>query len=353
MKKNTFRKVMSGISALVMCLSLFAVSSVCVFADEEETDGTTGSTAQYASTDYANKADQFEAVMSQNADKDVVTFPLPEGYVEGITTRMKYILDGNLIKEKYSAKSFVLPFCGADLTIDGSYLAEVGGDRIEIQLQQCDPIAVQYSCPKCASTPKNDAGDTYTPYKGTLDSYKPVDASTSTYVCPRCKSDFKLSDCGEPEHNETLTGAIQIIETEKHPVVGAYVLELKMWSDNRAVSNFGTADSGITCTLKPSKESLDAAKAEDKFHSFNVYAYLSQTADYSNMEAVIDEEAGTATFRIQDRGWFYIAADKKGDAYLTPGQLLKQLLPFIIIAVVAVIAVVVVLVVLLKKKKAA
>ena len=99
MKKNTFRKVMSGISALVMCLSLFAVSSVCVFADEEETDGTTGSTAQYASTDYANKADQFEAVMSQNADKDVVTFPLPDCYVEAITTRMKYILHVNLIKE--------------------------------------------------------------------------------------------------------------------------------------------------------------------------------------------------------------------------------------------------------------
>lgn len=351
---KTIHKIISGLSAAALCLSMFAATSVCAFADET-TGGTssTGSTSQYASTDYANKREAFEALMTENASKTEIQFPAPENYVEGITTRMKYIVDGALIKEKYSDKTFIMPFCGADLIVDGSYLAEIGGARIEIQIEQVEPIAIQYTCPKCASTPK-ESGGTYTPLTGTLgDKFTLADENSSTYLCTRCKSSFALSECADPEHNETVKGAIQIIETEKHPVVGSYVLKLDIYSDNRAVSNFGTEESGVECTIKATKEALDSAKAEDKFDSFNVYAYMSQTSDYNNMEAVIDEEAGTATFRIRDRGWFYIAADKKGNAVLTPGQILQQWLPVIIIAAVVVIAGVVVLIVVLGKKKKA
>ncbi len=351
---KTVRKLFSGLSVVLMCLSLLCATSVCVMAEGEEGDKT-AETSKYASTDYANRKEDFEQLLSTATGAEV-TFPAPEAYVEGITTRMKYIVDGALIKEKYSDKTFIMPFCGAELKVAGSYLAEIGGSRIELQIEQVNPIAVQYSCPKCATTPKDDSGKFYTPMVGTLgDKFTLADESTGTYVCPRCKSSFTLNECAEPEHQETVKGAIQIIETEKHPVVGDYVLKLDIYSDNRAVSNFGTEESGITCTIKAAstKAAMDVAKSEEGFDSFNVYAYMSQTSDYNNMEAVIDEANGTATFLIRDRGWFYIAADKKGNAVLTAGQILKQWLPVIIIAAVVVIGGVVALIVVLGKKKKA
>lgn len=355
MKMKIMSRVISGAVALLLCAGLISGMMMTSFADGEE--GTTEEPAgkPYASTDYANHADQFEAFMAEKGTGDVVTFESPEGYADGITTRVKFIVDGTVIKEKYSAKAFVMPFCGVDLKVDGGFLADIGGERIEIEIEKIKPIIFMYNCPKCTSTDKvdkdgNPTGEKYKQHSGTLDKYTHVEGDN--YICPRCSSTFTLSEAGEPDHNQVVDGGISIIETDKHPVVGGYVFDIKIYSDGSAIKEFSTANGGIEATIKVGGEAISAAKAENSKAKFNVYAYLAQANTYENMEATIVEADGTGTFKIKDRGWFFIAADDPADEVLTIDQLIKKWAPVVVIAVVAVIAIVVVLLIVLKKKKA-
>lgn len=348
-------RVISGAVALLLSVGLIGGMMMTSFADGEEgAEEAAGSV--YASTDYANHEDLFEAFMAENGTGDVVTFPAPEGYTEGTTVRVKYILNGKLIGEKYSGKKFVMPFADTELKIDGAFLAEIGGERIDIQVEKRVPIRLEYKCPKCELTDEvdkdgNPTGNKYKPYTGTLDKYDLVEGDQ--YLCPKCKSTFALSEAGEPEHLEVVDGGISIIENDKHPVVGGHVYELKIYSDGKAISEFSSDKGGIEASIKLGGEALTAAKNENSKARFNVYAYLGQEKTYENMVASVDEANGVATFKIKDRGWFFLAADDPANEVLTIGQILKKWLPIIIVAVVVVIAAVVALIVILKKKGAA
>lgn len=355
MKMKIMSRVISGAVALLLCAGLFAGMMMTSFADGEE--GTTEAPAgnPYAPTDYANHADLFETLMTENGSNAVVTFPLPEAYAEGITTRVKYIVDGTVIKEKYSDKDFVMPFCGVELKVDGSYLAEIGGKRIEIQIEKRNPILLEYACPKCATVDEidktgNPTGNKYKTHTGTLEKYENVEGDQ--YLCPRCASTFTLAEAGDPERYEVVDGALSIIEKDRHPVVGTYVYELKIFSDGKAINTFASDAGGIEATIKVGADAISAAKAESSKTVFNVYAYLAQGKTYENMAATISEADGTATFKIKDKGWFFIAADDPADVIWTFDQLVQKWAPIVIIAVVAVIAIVVVLIIVLKKKKA-
>lgn len=347
MKNKMIGRAVSAVTAAVLCAGMVSGMMFSSFAAEE------GDLSLYASTDYANRTDLFDELMAANEGNSTVTVPYPEQYVEGVTERVKYIVNGQVIAEKYSDRTFVMQFCGVDLTFDGSFLAKIGGERIEIQVEKTEPIILQYTCPKCESTAKPEGG-TYTAYEGTLDKFQ--SAGDDKYICPRCSSEFSLSECGDPVHMEVVKGGIQIIEDDKHPVVGGYVYELNVYSDNRAIEDYGTDDSGVKATIKLGTEAIAAAKNEDSSVKFNVYAYLGQSKVYENMAGTVDESNGTAQFRVVDRGWFFLAADKPGDVVLSQGQMLTKALPFIIIGAVVVIAIVVVVIVLVtksSKKKAA
>lgn len=356
MKMQNFRRALGLAGALFMAVSMMFVMPV--FADEE--GSSTDETSQYASTDYANKKELFEQVAG--AEGNTVTFPLPEAYKEGVTTRMKYIVDGTVIKEKYSNKTFVMPFCGVDLTFDGAFLAEIGGKRIEIAIEQKEPIAVQYSCPKCTTTVKRvKSGDTYIPdpsgkcystaNSDVIENYEKT--ADGNYICPKCGSTVTMAEFGEPEHNERITGAKTLIETDKHSVVGSYVVKLDIYSDGKAISTYDVNGKGIKATLKVDAGAMTSAKNEGK-SLFNVYAYMSHSKTYDNMAASINEGNGTATFTVKDSGWFYIAADDKNSQTLSQEQMLKKtltwLIPVIVIVLVAAAAAVIFF---LKKKKAA
>ena len=339
MMKKTAIRLLSVLFAVALTVCMLSGVMLSVFAEEEPAaDGT----AKYASTDYANKSELFDALMAEVGSAATVDVPIAEGYDESITERMKYIVNADLIGESYSDKEFIFHFCGVDLAVDGSYLKAVGGKRVEIQIEKIEPIALYYTCPKCEAAGKK-------PYEGALDSYEVVEEGVS-YVCPRCKEQFALTEAGEPSHNEVVKGAITLIEEKKHHVVGTYVYQLKMYSDGRAVSEYGTKDSGITATVKPGAKAVDAAKSENSKAIFSVYAYLAKEGIYDNMEATVDEAAGTATFTVKDRGWFYLAADDPSDAEYTPAQIFMKWLPVIIICAVVVIAAVVILIVVLSKK---
>jgi len=361
MKNKTLRRILGLAGAFVLSMMLvlptFAEGELIATADGETAD----ETAQYASTDYANKSELFEQVVAA-ANGNTVSFPLPEAYAEGVTTRMKYIVDGSVIKEKYSDKTFVMPFCGVELSFDGAFLAEIGGKRIEIAIEQKEPIAVQYSCPKCTSTVKRTKkngeyvadpdGKCYTTaYSDVIENYEKVD--DNTYICPKCGSTVAMSEFGEPEHNERITGAKTLIEENKHSVVGQYVIKLDIYSDGKAISTYDVNGKGIKATLKVSPDAMTSAKNEGK-STFNVYAYMSHAKTYDNMGAEISEANGTATFTVKDSGWFYIAADDKSSVELNQEQQTKKLLTWLIPVVVIVIVLVVALIVFLnmKKKKA-
>ena len=358
MKMKNLHRVLAFAGALVMA---FGMSFALPMFAEGEDAAASDDTAQYASTDYANKKDLFEQVMAAT-EGTTVTFPLPDAYKEGVTTRMKYIVDGALIKEKYADKTFVMPFCGIDLTFDGAFLAEVGGKRIEIAVEQKVPIAIQYSCPKCTTTVKRvKSGDTYvadpngktysSAYSDVLESYEK--AGEDSYICPRCGSTIAMSEFAEPEHNERVTGAKTLIEEKKHAVVGQYVVKLDIYSDGKAISSYEANGKGIEGKLKVDPQAMESAKSEGR-NTFNVYAYMSHSKNYDNMGATVDAANGTATFKVQDSGWFYIAADDRSSTELNADQQLKNtlkwLIPVIVIVLVAVAAVVAFLV--MKKKKA-
>ena len=346
-------RVISGAVALLLCAGLIGGMMMTSFADGEEGEEAAGPV--YASTDYANHEDQFIAFMDGEGDKQTVTFPLPEGYKEGDTVRVKYIVNGALIGEKYSGKAFVMPFANSELKIDGAFLAEIGGKRIDIQIEKRLPIRLEYKCPKCELTDEvdkdgNPTGNKYKPHTGALDKYDLVEGDQ--YLCPKCKSTFTLSEAGEPEHLEVVDGGISIIENDKHPVVGGYVYELKIYSDGKAISEFSSDKGGSEASIKLGGEAFTAAKNENSKAVFNVYAYLGQERTYENMGATVDQANGVATFKIKDRGWFFVAADDPANAIYTPWQIFMKWLPIIIVGVVVIAAAVVVLIVVLKKKNA-
>ncbi len=235
---------------------------------------------------------------------NTVTLPYPEEYTQGTTLRMKYIFDAKVMKEKYTSYTFVLPFAGVDLTVKGSYFTKLAEDaeRVEFSLK--------------ASVP------------------------------------FKLDNAGKEA--EAVRGAMDIIKDEEkpHPVVGDYVFEFNIYVNNVAIYDVGAKDKDISVKINANKEQFDAAKGGDSGKKYNVYAYLDASSavgdeTYDNMSAKIDEANATATFPLQNVGWFFLACDEKGNSEGGNGWLLWV----IIGAGVVVVAAVVVAVVLAASKK--
>lgn len=236
---------------------------------------------------------------------NTVILPYPEAYIQGTTLRMKYIFDASVIKEKYSDKTFVLKYAGAELTVKGSYFNKLAADaeRVEFSLKASVPFKKD-----------NDGNDA-----------------------------------------EAVRGALSIIRGEKpHPVVGDYVFEMSIYVNNVATYDVGSADKDITVKITANKEQFDAA-ASGSGKNYNVYAYLDPAAaagdeTYDNMGAKIDEENATATFTLKNIGWFFLACDEPGNQEgATPWALIIA----IAAAAVVVIAVVIVVIVAAKKKKGA
>ena len=208
------------------------------------------------------------------------------------------------MKEKYSSYTFVLPFAGADLTVKGSYFGKLAEDaeRVEFSLK--------------ASVP------------------------------------FKLDNAGKEA--EAVRGAMDIIKDEEkpHPVVGDYVFEFNVYVNNVAIYDVGAKDKDISVKINANKEQFDAAKGGDNGKKYNVYAYLDPSSavgdeTYDNMGAKIDEANATASFSLQNVGWFFLACDEKGN---TEGDY-TMLIIIIVVAVVVVAAAVVAVILLAKKKK--
>lgn len=235
---------------------------------------------------------------------NTVTLPYPEAYSQGKTLRMKYIFDAKVMKEKYADYTFVLPFAGVDLTVKGSYFGKLAEDaeRVEFSLK--------------ASVP------------------------------------FKLDNAGKEA--EAVRGAMDIIKDEEkpHPVVGDYVFEFNVYVNNVAIYDVGAKDKDISVKINANKEQFDAAKGGDSGKKYNVYAYLDPSSavgdeTYDNMGAKIDEANATASFNLQNVGWFFLACDEKGN---TEGDY-TMLIVIIVVAAVVVIAAAVAVILLAKKKK--